>query len=129
MTTSPAPIVAAKSQAITKVSYSHDAMIDLIIQEPTVTTAELGKLFNYSSAWVARVVASDAFQARLAERKEVLVDPHVAQSLNERLRGVAIHAIDLVGEKLQSEQSASYAMDALGIASVAMGMGQRKVAK
>lgn len=116
----------AKAQAVKKISYTHDAMIDLIIQEPTVTMTELGELFGYSAGWVARVVASDAFACRLAERKAVLVDPHVAQSLNERLQGVAIHAIDLVGEKLASERSAGYAMEALGVATKALGLSNRR---
>lgn len=116
---------AVKAQGIVKISYTHDAMIDLIIQEPSVTMVELGELFGYSAGWVARVVASDAFKARLEERKAKLVDPHVAASLNERLQGVAIHAIELVGEKLASEKSASYAMEALGVATKAMGMGAR----
>ena len=122
-TTAAKPQGREPGHGILKVSYSHDAMIDLIIQEPTVTMVELAKLFHYSEGWVARVIASDAFKARLAERKEQLVDPHVAQSLNERLQGVAIHAIDLVGQKLESEKSASYAMDALGVASKALGLG------
>lgn len=114
----------AVKAGIVKVSYSHDAMIDLIIREPTVTMKELGELFGYTAGWVSRIVASDSFQARLAERKAVLVDPHVAQSLNERLSGVVIHAVDIVSEKLGAEQSASYAMDALGVASSALGMGR-----
>lgn len=99
-------------------------MIDLIIREPTVSMAELGTLFGYSAGWVSRVVASDAFQARLEQRKAKLVDPHVAQSLNERLTGVVIHSVDLISQKLGDEQSAAFAMDALGVASAALGMGK-----
>lgn len=126
MSTENTPVV--KAHGIVKVSYNHDAMIDLILQEPSVTMVELGQLFGYSAGWVSRVVASDAFQARLAERKAVLVDPHVAQSLNERLAGVAMHSIELVGQKLEAEKSADYAMEALGVTAKALGMGafQRK---
>lgn len=100
--------------------YTHEAMIDLILQEPGVRIPELAKLFNYSPGWIARVVASDSFQARLAERKAQLVDPHISHSLNERLRSVAVHAVGIIEEKLESEQSASYAIEALGLATVAM---------
>jgi hypothetical protein len=113
------------SGQLTRLTYTHDAMVDLIIQAPTVTTKELGELFGYSAGWVARVIASDAFQARIAERKAQLIDPQITQSLNERLKGVAIHAVDLIGQKLDSEQSASYAIDALGLATSAMGLGKR----
>lgn len=123
-TTTAQPASQPRPPGIVKVSYSHDAMIDLIILEPTVSMVELGVLFGYSAGWVSRVVASDAFQARLEQRKAQLVDPHVAQSLNERLTGVVIQAVDLVSQKLGAEQSASFAMDALGIASTALGMGK-----
>lgn len=108
---------------LVKVSYTHDAMIDLIIQEPTVRVGELAELFNYSPAWVSRILASDSFQARLAQRKSDLIDPLVAQSLNERMKGVAIHAVTIIGEKLEAEESASYAIDALGIAASALSNG------
>lgn len=106
-----------------KVNYTHDAMIDLILQEPTVRSAELAEVFGYSTAWVSRILASDSFQARLAQRKSALVDPIIARSLNERLRSVAIRSIEIIDTKLQSEEaSASYALDALGIAAQGLNM-------
>ena len=110
-------------------TYTHDAMVDLIITEPTVTTRELAEIFGYSPPWVSRVIGSDSFQARLAERKAQLVDPQITQTLNERLRGVAIHAVDIIGEKLDSEKSASYALDALGLAVTALGITSKKALK
>lgn len=120
---------APATNAIQRVSYTHEAMIDLIIAEPNVTAIELGKVFAFSPGWVSRVIASDAFQARLAERKAQLIDPALSNSLDERLRGVAIHSLDLIQEKLSSEESASFAIDALGLATAAMtgyGRGVRK---
>lgn len=98
-----------------KLKYTHQAMVDLILADPTVTFVELGEVFGYSAAWVSRVVASDAFQARLAERKQELVDPAIAQSLNERVQAVTIQSLHIVGQKLEAEQSAAYAMEALGV--------------
>jgi hypothetical protein len=112
------------AKGITRLTYTHDAMVDLILQEPTVTHKELAEIFQYSAGWIQRVCASDAFQARLAERRAQLVDPHVARSLNERLRGVTIKAIDIIDERLSTEEAgAGYALEALGIATGAM---QRK---
>ncbi len=108
-----------------RLTYTHDAMVDLILQEPTVTHAELAEIFSYSAGWIARVVSSDSFQARLAERKAQLIDPHIARSLNERLRGVTVRAIDIIQEKLSTEEAgASFALDALGIATGAMNKGR-----
>lgn len=106
---------------LVKVTYTHEAMIDLILQDPTVQPKELAELFNYTSAWISRILASDSFQARLAERKGQLIDPIIAQSLNERMKGVAIQSLEIISDKLEVEQSASYAIDALGIAASALG--------
>lgn len=107
-------------QGITRLTYTHDAMVDLILQEPTVTHAELAEVFGYSASWIQRVVGSDAFAARLAERKAALIDPHIARSLNERLRGVTIQALDIVGNKLSAEQSAGYALEVLGVSTAGL---------
>ena len=127
MTTSQTPSPSrSRTSGIVKVTYTHDAMIDVILQEPTVTTKELSELFGYSPAWVSRILASDAFQARLADRKSALVDPVIAQSVNTRMKAVVIQATDIVREKLDAEASASYAIEALGLASKALGLGGGK---
>lgn len=113
--------MATDSNTLKKLTYTHEAMIDLILQEPTVTHKELAELFGFSEGWIGRVVVSDSFQSRLAERKAALVDPVIARSLNDRLRGVTTRAIDIVADKLDKEEvSAAYALDALGIATTAM---------
>ena len=109
------------AKGIVRLTYTHDAMIDLILKEPTVTYDELAEIFGFSKGWISRVVGSDAFQARLAERKATLIDPQISKSINERMRGVTARAIDVIAEKLSSDEvSASYALDALGIATQAM---------
>lgn len=120
MSTSTAP---SRASGITKITYTHDAMIDVILQEPTVTSKELSELFGYSPGWVSRILASDAFQARLAERKSALIDPVIAQSVNTRMKAVVIQATGIMQDKLDAEASASYAMEALGLASKALGLG------
>lgn len=110
------------STEIKKVNYTHDAMIDLIMQDPTVNSRELAECFGYSPAWVSRILASDSFQARLAQRKSALIDPIIARSLNERMRTVAIRSMDVIEEKLAAEPSAAYAMDALELATTGLGV-------
>ena len=111
-----------------KVGYTHEAMIDLILQDPTVTSGELAELMGFSRPWVTRILASDSFQARLSQRKAALVDPLLARSINERLRSVAIRSMDIVEEKLAAEPSAAYAMEALEFATngLAVTSGTRK---
>ena len=112
----------AEPKQLQKVSYTHEAMIDLIIADPTVSSSELAEVFGYSQAWIARICASDSFQSRLAQRKGALVDPIISRSLNERLRAVAMRSMDVIEQKLIAEPSAQYAMDALELATQGLGV-------
>lgn len=115
-----------KPKELKRLTYTHEAMVDLIIAEPTVKPGELAELFGYTPGWISRILVSDSFQSRLAERKSALTDPLIAQSLNERLRGVTMQAVEIVSEKLNSaDASASYALDALGLAVGGMRKGTR----
>lgn len=119
---------AARPAGIVRITYTHDAMIDLIIQDPTVTNTELGALFNLSPNWVSRVVGSDAFQARLGERKASLIDPSLAAVLNDKLQSVTLKALDIIDTALSgADAGAAYALDALGIATGISGQAVRKV--
>jgi hypothetical protein len=96
--------------------YSHEAMIDLILTEPSVSNRELAAVFGYSEAWVGHIVKSDSFQARMAERKALLVDPSIKRSVEDRLASVTIKALDKLETVLDSpDVSAATALEALGI--------------
>lgn len=100
-----------------KINYSHEAMIDLILAEPSVTNKELAEIFNYTEAWISHVRKSDSFQARVAERKAVTIDPRIRQNLEDRLAHVATSSIAKIQEKLEApDASAAFALDALGVA-------------
>lgn len=112
--------------AIARVKYTHDAMIDLIIANPALTQNDLAKNFGYTVPWVSRIMNSDAFQARLAERKSELVDPSLVASIDEKLRALASKSLDVVLEKLTVTQSAEMGLKALEISSKALGYGARQ---
>lgn len=118
----PASPPAVRPAGIVKVSYSHEAMIDLILQDPMVSSAELAEVFGYSQAWVSRITASDSFQSRLAQRKSALLDPIIARSLNERMRAVAMRSMEVIEAKLVAEPSAAYALSALELATSGLGV-------
>lgn len=100
-----------------KLNYSHEAMIDLILAEPSVTNKELAEIFSYSEAWISHIRRSDSFQARIAERKALVIDPRIRQNLEDRLSHVATASIAKIQEKLESaDVTAGYALDALGVA-------------
>lgn len=108
---------AQERKPLQKLNYSHEAMIDLILAEPSVTNKELAAIFNYGEAWISHIRKSDSFQARIAERKALLIDPRIRQNLEDRLAHVATTSIQMIQEKLESpDASAAMALDALGLA-------------
>lgn len=112
---------------ILRVHYSHDAMIDLILGSPMVSQNEIAKHFGYTVPWVSRIINSDAFQARLAERKTELIDPVLAASMDEKLRAVAAKSLDVVLEKLcLPVVDGKFALEAAGVVTKALGYGARQ---
>lgn len=117
----------APKQAIQKVRYSHDAMIDMIVENPWISQGELARNFGYTESWVSQVIASNAFQARLAQRKEVLIDPAIRATIEERFKGLVARSIDILMKKLDNPDKVSdeLALKALEVASKAAGYGSK----
>lgn len=114
------------SQPIAKLRYTHEAMVDLIIANPAISQNELARRFGYSPAWVSRVLASDAFQTKLAERSKEVVDPTVRQAVEEQFKGLVLRSLEILQEKLDrpTEQIPDQlALRALEISSRAAGYG------
>lgn len=114
------------ANALARVHYSHDAMIDLLVRNPAISQNELAREFGYTPAWISRVVNSDAFLARLAERKKDLVDPAIAFSLDEKFRALADASLDVIHEKLLLTKNPDTALKALELSSKALGYGARQ---
>lgn len=129
----PLPGTDAGANSIQRVHYTHDAMIDLILGRPGVSQEEIGRYFGYTAAWVSRIICSDAFQMRLAERKGELVDPLIVQTFEERVKGAAASSLQLVQEELDAAAKLpaghalrrDFGMKALELTTKALGMGAR----
>lgn len=117
---------ASAASAIDRVKYTHDAMIDLIITKPEISQGELAKSFGYTEPWVSRIINSDAFQARLAERRTELSDPTIVATLEERMKGVMSQSLDVLGEKLMTTRNAELALKVMETTSKALGYGARQ---
>lgn len=111
--------------AVAKLNYSHDAMIDLILANPSITQEELARKFGYTQGWVSRVMASDAFKAMLAKRRTELVDPLVAHSIEQQLEGLARRSLEVVMSKLDANPTLDGGLKALEVSSRALGYGAR----
>lgn len=119
--------VEEKKQAIQKIRYSHDAMIDMIVANPWVSQGELASAFGYTEGWVSQIIASDAFQARLAQRKNELIDPTLRATIEERFRGLVVRSLEVLMRKLDKKDiSDETALRAAEIAAKALGYGPQK---
>lgn len=116
---------ASAANAVARVSYTHDAFIDLMIANPAISQGQIAQHFGYTQAWVSRVRNSDAFLARLAQRKADLVDPAILQSIDEKIRVMADKSLDRILEKLEVATSFDDAAKAFELSTKALGYGAR----
>lgn len=108
-----------------RVHYSHEAMIDVILADPTITQRELAKKFDRSEGWISIVMGSDAFQGALAKRRDDLVNPELTATLEDRYRGLADQSLRILSEKLETTRNTDLALKSVEIAGKALGFGAR----
>lgn len=121
----PLPSTPAAADAIARVRYTHDAMIDLVIARPDISQNEIATHFGYSVGWVSQVFCSDAFQARLADRRNEIVNPVLTASVEDRIANLAGKSLDVLQKKLEATNSADLAIKCLEITTRARGYGAR----
>lgn len=108
-----------------RVRYNHEAMIDVILTEPTISQGELAKRFERTENWVSIMINSDSFQAALAKRRDDILDPFLVATVEERLRSLADQSLKVIADKLQTTQNPDLALKALEISTKALGFGAR----
>jgi hypothetical protein len=106
-------------------------MIDAVLANPSVSQNELAAHFGYTPGWVSRVMVSDAFQARFAERSKELVDPALLEAIDMRFKALVTRSLEILEEKLNKPTVSipdNLALRALELGSRALGYGARPVA-
>jgi transcriptional regulator with XRE-family HTH domain len=116
----------ASANAIQRVSVTHDAIIDVILTNPKFTQKELADHFGYSQPWISRIMCSDPFLIRLAERKSEIIDPRVQVTLNEKIEALAADSLDVIHDKLHATRNPELAFKALDLSVKALGLGARQ---
>lgn len=116
-------------QEIAKVRYTHDAVIDMIIANPSVSQEELAIAFGFTASWMSIIVNSDAFKEKLALRKSELVDPIIRATLTDRLNALANKSAEVLLEKLNAAPDEQTALKALDITAKALGYGAKDNSK
>lgn len=107
---------------VAKMRFYHDAFIDLILTNPSISQNELAKHCGYSVTWVSIIVNSSSFKERLAERKGELVDPQLRATILEKVDGAANRALDRLIDRLDSPtHGAIKTQDLVSIAKLSVG--------
>jgi hypothetical protein len=112
---------------LANMKYSHDAMVDVIVANPSIKQKELAAMFGRSDAWISVVMASDVFQMKLAERRQEIIDPLMKEEIEARFKMVTRRSLEVLQEKLNSPSSvvdAGLALKAAELGMKGMGIGQ-----
>lgn len=91
---------------ITKIRYSHDAMIDILVANPGISQNALAAHFGRTASWISLLMATDLFRARLAQRRAELVDPAIQASIDDRLEALVVRSQEVLLEKLSKPTEA-----------------------
>jgi hypothetical protein len=93
--------------------YSHAAMMDMLIAEPWLRQNDIARRFARSASWISTIMASDAWQAAWAARKEEILDPILKLTIEENTRGLYNRSLDILKEKL--DKPADFVSDQLAV--------------
>lgn len=107
------------------IPYSHEAMVELMVAQPTWNHKQLAKHFGKGAGWFAAVLASDSFQLEMDKRRSEIANPALTATMEERFRGLTLRALDVLQDKLDSKEvSDNIVLRAAEIGVKALGMGQ-----
>jgi hypothetical protein len=110
--------------AVAKMNYSHDDMIDYIITHPGCKQNDLAARYGYTPSWISNVMASDAWQSKMAKRRAELVDPTLVATIEERFAALADRSLTRLMEKLDAPTvSDNVVLKAVELGAKALGVG------
>jgi hypothetical protein len=105
--------------------YSHESMLELLINHPGLTHTQIANHFGHDEGWFSMVLASDAFQMALAPYKHLVNDPSITATMEERFRALALQSVTVLQSRLGKEGvSDLVVLKATEIGVKALGMGQ-----
>lgn len=109
---------------LAKIRYTHVDIIDFIIANPGISQNQIAARYGYTPAWVSNIMASDAWQAAMAARREEIVDPELRATMDERFRGMTILSLRRLQERLEAPQvSDQVILRAVELGAKACGVG------
>jgi hypothetical protein len=110
---------------IEKLSYTHDALVDLLIENPAATQREIARYFGYTEGWVSQIIRCDVIREKLAERSKELLDPTILMGIERRFEALAHRSVDILMDQLDVRGNLEVALKALEITSRSLGYGAK----
>lgn len=92
--------LAPRPREIQKMRYNHQAMVDLLVAQPTLTQNELADIFDRSPSWISTIICSEVFQDQLAKRREEILGPEILQSFKTQHEGLLLRSMAVLREKM-----------------------------
>lgn len=111
---------------VKRLTYSHMAMAEAIMANPSLTNAQLGAMFGRTATWVSIVKGSDAFKTFYAARYAELADPELSASIKDRFQAMTEQGLRILQEKLNkpaAEVSDNLALRAVELGAKALAVG------
>lgn len=93
-------------QQLKKIRPVHEHIMDVMLEHPDISLRELGIAVGYSVSYLSIMTNSDAFQARLAERKQQVARSGV--DLPNRMRAVAAVALDKLTDHVEHSEDPDF---------------------
>ena len=110
---------------IQKVRYTHDALIDMVLAQPTLSQGQLAAIFGYTQSWLSIIMNSDAVRERMEARRKEVVDPVLLATTRDRLEALAQKSAEVLLEKMAVSADGNLAVKVLDVTSRALGYGAR----
>jgi len=89
----PTPAGPALRPTIKRCSFTHDALAQWMIENPSSNLGDAAEHFGYTRGWLSCIIHSDAFQARYKELLDK-ADVVVIHDIPAKLRGIASQALE-----------------------------------
>lgn len=113
-------------QTLQRVRYSHEAMADMLIADPTISQNSIAAYFGRTPTWISIVINSDAFQSFYSARKAELIDPELVATIRERLNALTVRSLQVLQEKMMrpaNEIPDNLALKAAELGAKGLGIG------
>ena len=106
--------------------YSHEAIVDLMLQHPNWDQNTIARYLNLTPVWLSRVIHTDAFRDYYNRRRDEH-NSNVSESVIDNMQELAIGAIKLMKSKIENENgeevSPRIVLETIAVASKALGYG------